>query len=91
MNEAANTGRRVDDSVVRQKVRAFIMAAARLRELNDEAELFRRGAVNSLLAAQLVMFVEREFQIRMEGGDLKLGNFRNVNCITELVARKLNT
>ena len=44
--------------------------------------------MNSLLAMQLVAFVEKEFAIRVEDEDLDLDNFRSIEAISNLVAKK---
>ncbi|MBV9355452.1 MAG: acyl carrier protein [Chloroflexi bacterium] len=55
---------------------------------NDDEDIFASGFVNSLFAIQLVMFVEKEFQIELEDEDLELDNFRTVRAVAQLVTRK---
>lgn len=55
----------------------------------DDEDLFASGTLNSLFALQLVVFVEKEFQIRVENEDLELANFHGVNAIADFVERKL--
>jgi phosphopantetheine binding protein len=43
---------------------------------------------NSLLAMQLVAFVEKEFGLAVEDEDLDLDNFRSIRAIADFVARK---
>jgi acyl carrier protein len=38
---------------------------------------------------QLVMFTEKEFQVKVENEDLDLKNFSTINAIDEFVRRKL--
>jgi acyl carrier protein len=52
--------------------------------------MFVLGVVNSLFAMQLVMFVEKEFQITVENEDLDFANFQSISAIAHLVDRKLN-
>jgi methoxymalonate biosynthesis acyl carrier protein len=56
--------------------------------LLDDEDIFRLGFVNSMFAMQLVTFVEHEFDITIENEDLELDNFRSINAISGLVARK---
>jgi acyl carrier protein len=44
--------------------------------------------VNSLFAMQLVLFVEKEFDIAIDGSDMNFDNFKTVNAIAEIVERK---
>ncbi|HEX4955008.1 MAG TPA: acyl carrier protein [Thermoanaerobaculia bacterium] len=71
------------------KIRAFLSRFFRQHELGDQEDIFALGFVNSLLAMQLVQFVEKEFGLTVEDADLDLDNFRSVQRIDELVARKL--
>lgn len=46
------------------------------------------GFINSLFAMQLVLFVEKEFNVSVENDELDVHNFRSVLAITDLVQRK---
>jgi methoxymalonate biosynthesis acyl carrier protein len=52
-----------------------------------DVDLFETGAVSSLFAMQLVVFLESRFAIDIAGVDLTIDNFRTVNTMTALVAR----
>lgn len=70
------------------RIREFIGRHIPGRELQDDEDFFARGFVNSMLAMQLVMFVEKEFGVTVEDDDLDITNFNTVNAIAALVARK---
>ncbi len=70
------------------KISAFLARYFRNRDLRDDDDIFALGFVNSLLAMQLVMFVEKEFEIRIENEDLDFENFRSINSIASLIDRK---
>jgi methoxymalonate biosynthesis acyl carrier protein len=70
------------------KIRAFLSQRIRGYELKDDEDIFAIGFVNSMFALQLVMFVEKEFNISVEDEDLEIANFNSINAITALVARK---
>jgi len=70
------------------KIKEFLSRFFKNHELQPEEDIFALGFVNSLLAMQLVAFVEKEFGIRVEDEDLDLDNFRSINAISSLVARK---
>ena len=71
------------------KIRKFLERFFRKHELQDDEDIFALGFVNSLFSMQLVMFIEKEFNIRIENTDLDLNNFRTINSITELVQSKI--
>ena len=58
-------------------------------DVEDDEDLFASGLVNSLFAMQLVLFVEKEFNIRVENQDLDIANFRSVNAITSFIQNKI--
>jgi methoxymalonate biosynthesis acyl carrier protein len=70
------------------KIKEFLSRFFKNHELQPEEDIFALGFVNSLLAMQLVAFVEKEFGIRVEDEDLDLDNFRSINAISSLIARK---
>ncbi len=70
------------------KIKQFLSRFFRNHELRDDEDIFALGFVNSLLAMQLVAFVEKEFSITVEDEDLDLDNFRSLNAICGLVERK---
>lgn len=70
------------------KTKQFLARFLKNHELADDEDIFALGFVNSLLAMQLVQFVEKEFGIAVEDDDLDLDNFRSLNAIDALVERK---
>jgi methoxymalonate biosynthesis acyl carrier protein len=75
-------------SEIEVKVRGFLTKYFRKRELQNDEDMFSLGFVNSLFAMQLVMFLEKEFAVRIETKDLNIENFRTINSIINLIASK---
>ncbi|HWM90240.1 MAG TPA: acyl carrier protein [Thermoanaerobaculia bacterium] len=73
------------------KIKEFLSRFFKNHDLQPDEDIFSLGFVNSLLAMQLVAFVEKEFGIRVEDEDLDLDNFRSIRAISELVVRKTGT
>lgn len=73
---------------IRARIKEFLARFFRNHELRDDDDIFALGFVNSLLAMQLVTFVEKEFQISVESDDLDIDNFRTINSIAGLIERK---
>jgi acyl carrier protein len=71
-----------------QKIKEFLSRFFKSHDLQPDEDIFALGFVNSLLAMQLVAFVEKEFCIRVEDADLDLDNFRSIRAISALVERK---
>ena len=76
----------MDDRKV--KIKEFLSRFFRNHELKDEEDIFALGFVNSLLAMQLVNFVEKEFRISIDDDDLDLDNFRTIAKIDQLIEKK---
>jgi methoxymalonate biosynthesis acyl carrier protein len=75
----------------RAKLRKFLGRRNGGRIPRDDEQIFASGFVNSLFAMQLVLFVEREFQITVGPEDLRTENFQTIEAIAQLVDRKLNS
>lgn len=72
-------------SEIEVKIRGFLSRFFRKHELKSDEDIFALGFVNSLFAMQLVMFLEKEFSIKIENTDLDLNNFRTINSIIDLI------
>ncbi len=76
------------DTEIKTKIRQFLSNHVQNYNLRDDEDIFALGFVNSLFAMQLVLFVEKEFQLVVENEDLQLDNFRTIDALTKLVERK---
>ena len=77
-----------DQTQTQAKIKEFLSRFFKNHDLQPEEDIFALGFVNSLLAMQLVAFVEKEFGIQVGDEDLDLDNFRSIQAISNLVARK---
>jgi acyl carrier protein len=73
---------------IRVKIKIFLSRFFRNIELRDDENIFATGVVNSLFAMQLVMFIEKEFNISINNQDLDIDNFGTINSIVDFVGRK---
>ncbi|MFT2016603.1 phosphopantetheine-binding protein [Streptomyces sp. 796.1] len=72
---------------VRAPIRDFITGNFPDIVLKDDEDIFELGFVNSLFAMQLVMFVEKQFGIRVPNQELRLDSFRTIDSMASLVQR----
>jgi acyl carrier protein len=72
----------------KEKIRAYFARLFRNVDLQDDTDIFATGFVNSLMAMQLVMFVEKEFHLTIDDEDLDLKNFNSINAISGLIKRR---
>ena len=73
---------------VKETVRGFILSSIAVTGLDDGANLFESGIVNSLFAVQLMTFIEKMFAIEVGMDDLDIENFKSVDATTAFVLRK---
>lgn len=59
-----------------------------LSEVNDEDDFFQKGLVNSLFSMQLIVFIEKKFQITMEMEEINPENLSSIHNILAYVQRK---
>ena len=72
---------------IRTEIRSFLAKHVRNTNIEDGDDLFDSGLVNSLFAMELVLFVEKNFKIRVADKDLNLDNFKTISTITKLIQR----
>ena len=77
-----------DDTEIRSKIRAFILASINLPDLADDDNLFESGIVNSLFAVELMTFLEKTFAIEVGPDDLDIANFQSIEASADFVTRK---
>jgi acyl carrier protein len=73
---------------IKTRTKNFLFRFVRKRNIEDSDDFFASGMVNSLFAMQLVLFVEKEFGIKVQSEDLDLKNFRTVDAISGFVEKK---
>jgi acyl carrier protein len=73
---------------VSERIRAFLSRYPRGATLAADDDIFASGVLTSLLAMQLVLFLEKEFRITVANEDLELANFATIDALTSFVARK---
>jgi methoxymalonate biosynthesis acyl carrier protein len=62
---------------MRTSIRNFLSEHITSYDLQDDDDFFALGLANSLFAMQLVLFVEQEFDISIDGDDLGIAPKRN--------------
>lgn len=72
--------------VVVDEITRFLVEQTRTSPEADQ-DLFATGVANSMLAMQLVVFIEQAFAVTVAGPDLQLTNFRTVKSMAALVGR----
>jgi acyl carrier protein len=71
-----------------QEVRQFLGRFFRHQGLGDDDDIFAGGFMNSLILVQLISFIESQFLVKIEDGDLEFENFRTITRIVALIEKK---
>lgn len=69
---------------------AYLQSRTNAPVAHDQ-DLSAAGVLTSMLAMEIVVFLESTFQIAVVGRDLKLANFRTVDDMVALVTRLRET
>lgn len=72
----------------KDKIKKFLSQFFGNHDLQDDEDIFALGFVNSMFAMQLVLFIEKDFEIAIENEDLEFANFRSINSMVSLLERK---
>jgi len=79
----------VTNDQIKERVRRFVDPLAPNHRFRDGEDIWTTGWVNSLEAVQLVLYLEREFDISIPAGDRRLDNFRSLDAIATYVVRQV--
>ena len=58
-------------------------------EIDDDQSLFNEGIIDSLGNVKLIAFLEKQYNISIESGEITAENFDTINQIVTLVEKKL--
>jgi methoxymalonate biosynthesis acyl carrier protein len=72
----------------RARIRAHLARFSRDEAWLESDNLFAGGVLDSMMAVELVAFLEKAFAITLDDADLELANFRSVAGMLGLVERK---
>ena len=72
---------------IKERIMKFFRENGAKEDLTDTTDLFKGGYVNSLFALQMVMFLEKEFSIKIPKKEISEKNFKTIEKIAQVVAR----
>lgn len=72
----------------KEKLKGFLANYFNVNEIEDTDNIFEKGLVTSLFAMNLVLFIEKEFDISIDNTELDLENFKDINSITAFIENK---
>ena len=75
--------------VIQQRLISFLQTVTGNSSLDATTDLHASGATDSLTMMDLLVFIESEFRLRLEFGDLTPEAFRTAQTLAELIAARL--
>lgn len=72
----------------RERIRAHLARFSPDEAWLSSENLFAGGVIDSMMAVELVAFLEKAFAITIDDDDLELATFRSVEGMVRLVERK---
>lgn len=75
---------------IKMQIRNFLLRSLKEKNIQDTDDLFKMGLVHSLFSIQLIMFIEKTFNVELNDEDLDLQKICTIQDIAQLVTQKLN-
>lgn len=69
------------------RIHEFITSRYPMVQITDDQDIFELGFINSLFAMELVMFIEKTFDLVIPTAELQRSNFSSVRAMSRLVER----
>lgn len=80
----------MDNMDTRARIFRFFREKKRAEGLTYDTELLKSRYINSLFALQIVMFVEKEFGVKLGRREISPENFHSISAIAALVDSHLS-
>lgn len=74
----------------RKLICKFLQKYFDLSSLSDDDNFIERGLVNSLFSMQLIVYIEKTFDLSVPTEDISTENFSSVNRIIDYIIKKKN-
>lgn len=74
---------------IQDRLVEFLQSVTGQQEINVTTELINSGVLDSLTMMDLLVFVESEFQLRLDFQDITPELFENAGTIAELIVKRL--
>ena len=72
---------------IQERIMHFFVEKRRSDGLEPDTDLFRGGYVDSLFALEIVVYLEKEFKIRLKNKDINENNFKTIENMAAVVER----
>jgi acyl carrier protein len=74
---------------IKNKIRGYLSRSVQDYEIKDDDNIFELGIVHSLFAIQIIIFIEKNFDIELDDDELDMEKMKSINSIAELIQSNL--
>lgn len=74
---------------MKTKIMDFIVKSTGNKQITEDENFFEKGYASSLLAMQIVSYLENEFNIIVENDEMQIENFNSIQNIFSFVSEKV--
>lgn len=74
---------------IMDKLLAYVTKSTKSKVIDRTDNIFEKGLVHSLFAIQLILYIEKEFDIELEDEDLDFEKIKSIKDIAELVYSRM--
>ncbi len=74
---------------IENKLMEYINKTTNATDIKVDEDIFEKGIVHSLFAMQLILFIEKEFDVELEDEDLDFEKIKSVKEIAKLVEENM--
>lgn len=78
----------MDIDKIKQELREFLTRSFRIHEIKNTDNIFDTGIVHSLFFIQLLIFIEKNFNVELHDGEFDIANLTTIDSIAGLIANK---
>lgn len=75
-------------AVLREFITSNFMLSEELRNFKDEDSFLKRGLIDSMGVMELLSFIQRRYQIRVEPAEAIPQNFDSLDHLTDFILKK---
>lgn len=79
----------MDNITIKHELKKFLSDSFKVKEINNEDNIFNTGIVHSLFFIQLLIFIEKKFKIELMEDEFDISNLTNINAIANVIANKM--
>ena len=74
---------------IKKEIRNFLVNQLKLKNIENNTKLFEESILDSLHLVEIIVFIEKKYEISIELKDIQSNSFEDINNISEFVFNKI--